>query len=160
MTADHHDQLAAATQVLTHAAVLAAGVALAQLDVNVDELCAVGPPPHQTLLALLARIVSGTPETYWDVQSGNPYGRWARAALHAGVVRLDTVIDRGEADPFHELTVTLRELFGEHLDAYGDRCAQAFASTPVGTDALLEGGTYGTVRSRCALAPEPCGGRG
>lgn len=126
MAADHHDQLAAATQVLTHAAILAVGMALAQLEVDVDELCAVGPPPHQTLLALLARIVSGTPETYWDVQAGNPYGRWARAALHAAVVKLDTAVDSGEAAPFHGITAALRELFGQHLGVYGERCAQAF----------------------------------
>jgi len=131
MTADHHDRLVAATQVLTHAAVLAFGVALGQLGVDVDELFAVGPPPHQTVLALLARIVSGTPETYWDVQYGNPYGRQARAALHAGVVKLDTAVDRGEADPFHEITSTVRELFGERLGTYQDRCAKAFACTPV-----------------------------
>jgi prephenate dehydrogenase len=129
MTADHHDRLAAATQTLTHAAVLAAGVALAELEVDVDELAAVGPPPHQMLLALVARIVSGPSEAYWDVQAGNPYARRARAALQAGVQTLETVVDGGDAEPFHQITARLQKLLGDHLDEYGDRCARAFAST-------------------------------
>jgi 4-amino-4-deoxyprephenate dehydrogenase len=129
MNADHHDQLAAATQALTHAAVLAVGLALTELDVDIDELRAVGPPPHQTLLALLARIVSAPPEAYWDVQAGNPHGRRARAVLQAGVRALDAAADSGDAGPFHRITSQLRGLLGDHLADYGDRCARAFTST-------------------------------
>ena len=81
MDADRHDRLAAATQVLTHASVLAFGVALAELGVSADELIAVAPPPHRTLLALLARIAGGEPEVYWDVQAGNPHAGATRKAL-------------------------------------------------------------------------------
>src|SRR4030088_2257036 len=69
--ADEHDRVAAAAQALTHAAVLAFGLALDELGVAIEDLGAVATPPHLTLLALLARIASGVPETYWEVQAGN-----------------------------------------------------------------------------------------
>ncbi|MCX6475640.1 prephenate dehydrogenase dimerization domain-containing protein, partial [Rhodococcus sp. (in: high G+C Gram-positive bacteria)] len=89
MDADRHDRLAAATQVLTHASVLAFGVALAELGVSADELLAVAPPPHRTLLALLARVAGGEPEVYWDVQAGNPYAGATRKALFDATAQVD-----------------------------------------------------------------------
>ncbi|OPG12959.1 prephenate dehydrogenase/arogenate dehydrogenase family protein [Microbispora sp. GKU 823] len=95
--AHEHDRLAAATQALTHAAVLSFGLALARLGVGVAELAAVAPPPHATMLALLARIASGTPEVYWDVQWANPQAAAARQALAEGVRTLAGLLD-GRAD--------------------------------------------------------------
>ncbi|MBW0291197.1 prephenate dehydrogenase [Rhodococcus sp. D-46] len=89
MDADRHDRLAAATQVLTHASVLAFGVALAELGVSADELLAVAPPPHRALLALLARVAGGEPEVYWDVQAGNPYAGATRKALFDATAQVD-----------------------------------------------------------------------
>ena len=129
LTADRHDRLAAATQALTHAAVLAAGSALHELGADVRELAAVGPPPHQLLLALLARILSGTPEAYWDVQAGNPYAGPARQALAAGVQRLDDLVRAGEEKPFQEFAGDLRQLLGGHLDGYAQSFTRAVAAT-------------------------------
>src|SRR5690242_18993333 len=70
--ADEHDALAAALQVLPHAALLALGGALERLGVELEALLPVAPPPFVALVALLARIASGAPETYWDVQDANP----------------------------------------------------------------------------------------
>src|ERR1700736_5940113 len=78
VTADQHDRVTAAAQALTHAAVIAFGVALAELDVDIADLDRMGPPPHTALLSLLARIASGAPEVYWDVQAANPYAPAAR----------------------------------------------------------------------------------
>src|SRR5205085_3465088 len=44
--AERHDRLTAATQVLTHACVLAFRLALSELDLDVDELTSVAPPPY------------------------------------------------------------------------------------------------------------------
>jgi 4-amino-4-deoxyprephenate dehydrogenase len=78
--ADEHDRATAATQALTHAAVLAFGLALEELGMTAEELVPLAPPPHLALLALLARICAGEPETYSEVQT-NPHARLARAAL-------------------------------------------------------------------------------
>jgi 4-amino-4-deoxyprephenate dehydrogenase len=126
VTADRHDRLAAATQALTHAAVLSFGAALAELDVTADELAALAPPPHATLLALLARIAAGTPEVYWDVQSANPFAETARAALSAGTRAVDLAVDKGEGQ-FTDLLTSMRSVLGDQLSTYGAHCARMFA---------------------------------
>jgi prephenate dehydrogenase len=124
--ADEHDALAATTQALTHAVVLAFGLALGDLDVDVGELGAVAPPPHTTLLALLARITSGAPETYWDVQAANAHAVRARGALASGLRRLADVVDAGDAEAFAGIIDELRGVLGDERDHYREICAQIF----------------------------------
>jgi prephenate dehydrogenase len=116
--AEEHDRATAATQALTHAAVLAFGLALEELGMNADELVALAPPPHLTLLALLARIASGEPETYREVQT-NPHARQARAALAAAAARL---ID---AD-FGAQLARARVRLGSEADAFERACERLF----------------------------------
>jgi prephenate dehydrogenase len=124
--ADEHDALAATTQALTHAVVLAFGLALGDLDVDVGELAAVAPPPHTTLLALLARITSGAPETYWDVQAANAHAVRARGALASGLRRLADIVDEGDTEAFAGIIDELRGVLGDERDHYRDICAQIF----------------------------------
>jgi len=124
--ADEHDALAATTQALTHAVVLAFGLALGDLDIDVGELGAVAPPPHTTLLALLARITSGAPETYWDVQAANAHAGRARGALASGLRRLADVVDEGDTEAFAGIIEELRGFLGDERDHYRDICAQIF----------------------------------
>lgn len=97
---DTHDRVAAATQALTHASVLAFGSALAALEVDAALVDAVAPPPARTMLALLARIAGGEPEVYWDVQAGNPYARAARVALVEAATRIDAAVAPGTDTDF------------------------------------------------------------
>ncbi|MGW0538195.1 prephenate dehydrogenase/arogenate dehydrogenase family protein [Streptomyces sp. NPDC003032] len=130
MDAERHDRLAAASQALTHATVLAFGQALSELNVDIEELAAVAPPPHATLLALLARITSGPPEVYWDVQSANPLAEGARDALARGVDRLrDLISDGGEEDFAHRLAI-LSGVLGDRLPDYRAVCADLFTHLP------------------------------
>jgi prephenate dehydrogenase len=135
VTADRHDRLAAATQALTHAAVLSFGAALAELGVTADELAALAPPPHATLLALLARIAGGTPEVYWDVQSANPFAETARDALRAGTATLAAAVGAGEAE-FTDLLSALRAVLGDRLPEYGAFCARMFQAQQAPVTAL------------------------
>jgi 4-amino-4-deoxyprephenate dehydrogenase len=127
VTAARHDRLAAATQALTHAAVLSFGAALAELGVTAGELTALAPPPHAALLALLARIAAGTPEVYWDVQSANPFADTARAALSTGTAAVDAAVGGGEAE-FGNLLSEMRSVLGDQLLDYSARCARMFAT--------------------------------
>lgn len=101
--ADRHDRLAAATQALTHASIMAFGAALSKLDVDGALVHAVAPPPARTALALLARISGGEPEVYRDVQAGNPYAVAARRALADAVRELDDTVDGGSEQEFAAL---------------------------------------------------------
>jgi prephenate dehydrogenase len=124
--ADEHDRVAAVTQALTHAAVLAFGLALDELGVAVEDLGAVATPPHVTLLALLARIASGEPETYWDVQAGNPHARRARSALAEGLATLADAADHGTGRDFAAILERAHRSLGPDGDAYSRICADLF----------------------------------
>ena len=125
VTADQHDRLSAATQALTHAAVIAFGAALAELNVDIADLDRIAPPPHAALLSLLARITSGAPEVYWDVQAANPYAPAARHALSRGVSQLADVVDSDDAAAFGDLLDRLSGVLGPLRGAYRERSAKA-----------------------------------
>jgi 4-amino-4-deoxyprephenate dehydrogenase len=125
VTADQHDRVAAAAQALTHAAVIAFGAALAELNVDIADLDRMGPPPHTALLSLLARIASGAPEVYWDVQAANPHAPAARRALARGVSRLTDVVDDGDCAAFGDLLDRLCGVLGPLHGAYRERSAKA-----------------------------------
>ena len=124
VTADQHDRVAAAAQALTHAAVIAFGAALAELDVDIADLDRMGPPPHTALLSLLARIASGAPEVYWDVQAANPYAPAARRALARGVSQLTDVVEDGDRAAFGDLLDRLCGVLGPLRGAYRERSAK------------------------------------
>jgi prephenate dehydrogenase len=123
VTADQHDRVSAASQALTHAAVIAFGAALAELDVDIADLDRMGPPPHTALLSLLARIASGAPEVYWDVQAANPHAPAARRALARGVSQLTGVVEDGDRAAFGDLLDRLCGVLGPLQGAYRERSA-------------------------------------
>ncbi|MFE3637040.1 prephenate dehydrogenase/arogenate dehydrogenase family protein [Streptomyces sp. NPDC059168] len=124
--AAEHDRLAGATQVLTHAAVLGFGLALSGLGVPAARLRQVAPPPATTLLALLARIASGTPEVYWDVQHANPEAADVRTALADSLRRLVAIVEQGDEADFTAALTELRAYLGEDLARHRDTCARLF----------------------------------
>jgi 4-amino-4-deoxyprephenate dehydrogenase len=127
MTADAHDRITAATQTLTHATVFAFGIALGALGVSAAELSAVAPPPHATLLGLLARICSGAPETYWDIQAANPHAQRARAALADGIAQVAGLVDAADEARFAAALADVRVFLDDELEHHREACARAFA---------------------------------
>ncbi|MEV6314527.1 prephenate dehydrogenase [Streptomyces sp. NPDC051776] len=128
--AERHDRLAAASQALTHATVLAFGHALTEIDVDIEELAVLAPPPHTALLSLLARIASGTPEVYWDIQSANPYAADAREALARGAARLQDLVREGDEKTFAHFMHELSGGLGGRSPHYRDLCAELFTRIP------------------------------
>jgi prephenate dehydrogenase len=126
LSEDEHDRLAGAVQALTHATVLAFGLALADLGLGVAETAAVAPPPHLTLLALLARITGGTDETYWEIQAANPQAAPARAALVRGAHALTAVVDDRRRQDFATVFAEIRDLLDGDLDNYRELCGELF----------------------------------
>ncbi|NEB90429.1 prephenate dehydrogenase dimerization domain-containing protein, partial [Streptomyces bauhiniae] len=125
--AAEHDRLAAASQALTHAAVLGFGLALAGTGVSAADLRPVAPPPATTLLALLARVASGTPEVYWDVQHANAEAGAVRKALAEAVHRVADTVEHGTEADFAALLGELRAYLGDDLAHHRDTCARLFA---------------------------------
>jgi 4-amino-4-deoxyprephenate dehydrogenase len=128
LTAAGHDRATAAVQVLPHAAVLAFGLALEGLGADAAELEALAPPPYRALLALLARIISGVPEAYWDVQSANPAGEHARDQLADALRRLADIVESGDHAGFDAALQRLRGFLGPGLGHYREVCARVFVT--------------------------------
>ncbi|HET9059456.1 MAG TPA: prephenate dehydrogenase dimerization domain-containing protein [Acidimicrobiales bacterium] len=128
--ADEHDRLMSAAQALTHAAVLSFGIALAQLGVELDALQRIAPPPHATMLALLARMCSSVPQTYWDIQAENPFAPAARRALAEACQELSRMVgDQADAAPsegFVGLFEQIGAWFGDDVPEWAQRCAATF----------------------------------
>ncbi|PBC58964.1 prephenate dehydrogenase/arogenate dehydrogenase family protein [Rhodococcus sp. ACPA1] len=126
LDAEHHDRLTAATQALTHAGVLAFGLALADLGVDGAELTAVATPPHLVSLALLARVGGGVPEVYRDIQAGNPFAAEARRALAAALTTLTETVERGSEDDFASLMSRSTSALGDRSEPLARLCADLF----------------------------------
>ncbi|MBY6368498.1 prephenate dehydrogenase dimerization domain-containing protein [Rhodococcoides corynebacterioides] len=124
VSASEHDRVVASTQALTHAAILAFGTALAELGVDPAVAAALGPPPFATATALLARVATGTPEVYADVQQGNPFAAPARAALGRAVATVDSSC--ADVAEFTALLATARAALGPELAPASARCADLF----------------------------------
>lgn len=125
--AEAHDRATAGLQVTTHAGVLAFGLALARLDVDLDELLTLAPPPFLAQLALLARIASGAPETYADIQRANPFGAEARAALAAALARLGEAARDPDPARLEALVEQATAPLGAHREALAAQAADALA---------------------------------
>ena len=126
LDAEHHDRLTAATQALTHAGVLAFGLALADLGVDGGELTAVATPPHLVSLALLARVGGGVPEVYRDIQAGNPFAGDARRALAAALTTLTDTVEQGSDDDFAALMSRATSPLGDRSEPLARLCADLF----------------------------------
>ncbi len=123
-----HDRVTAATQVATHAAILAFGMALRQSGYDAETVWRLATPPHRILAALLARIVNGNPEVYGDIQSHHPSASQVRASLVAGLERLDSLAARNAGQEFVAEVASLRDLLSpasKELAELGERLVRA-----------------------------------
>lgn len=84
LSAEEHDRVTAVVRAATHAAVLALSKVTAELGIGVDRTVDLTPPPHRTLLALLARIAGANPEVYRDVQASSRAHRPRRSGRCSG----------------------------------------------------------------------------
>jgi prephenate dehydrogenase len=125
--ASAHDRATATLQVATHAGVLAFGLALTQLHVDLDALLPVAPPPFLAQLALLARIASASPETYADIQRANPFAAEARGALAAALAQLDEAALDADPQRVEELIAQAGALLGPHRGALAAQAAALLA---------------------------------
>jgi prephenate dehydrogenase len=122
-----HDRATAALQVATHASVLSFGLALTQLEGDLDTLLSIAPPPFLALLALLARIASAQPETYADIQRANPFAAEARNALADALAELDEAAAETDAQRIEQLVVRAGALLDPHRDALAAQAAALLA---------------------------------
>jgi prephenate dehydrogenase len=127
MSVEEHDRHTAAIQAAAHAALLVFALASRELGYVVSRHPRATTPPQRTLLSLVARMSTLSPEVYWDVQHGNPTATAARAALGAAVARLDEVVKSGSVDAFAILLTDAQGVLGTDRDAFAEACVRLFA---------------------------------
>lgn len=125
--ANDHDRLTAGLQVATHAAVLAFGATMVELGLDLDQVRALAPPPHQTMLALLARIVAGEPHVYHDIQHGHPLAGETRAAMVTGMQRLDAAAAVADPAAYVAFIEPIADLVAGSAPPLTDVCSRLFA---------------------------------
>jgi len=127
LTAEEHDRYTAILQTLTHAAILAFGMALQKFNYDLEKLESIMPPPHRTLLALVARILSADPVVYWDIQVSNPYAADARRALESSAQELTKLIENQDQRGFEKSLASLARLFdAKQLEKFQQVCSKIF----------------------------------
>lgn len=140
LSVQEHDRLTASLQVATHASILAFGRALQILDADIGVVAAVAPPPHRTLLALLARIVTGTREVYRDIQFAHPHAGEARQALLDALMHLEDVAMAKPADRFDDMLDTIAGWLGSYRERLTYDCANLFACLAESQASAPDGG--------------------
>src|SRR5690606_5292209 len=120
LSAEAHDRQTAAIQAATHAAILAFAMTLDTMGYRPSDTPALWAPPHATLLALVARIVSGEPEVYRDIQVANPFAEEARAALGRASAELSRIVSTNEPTVFTELVGKLSDMLGSERASLED----------------------------------------
>ncbi len=124
--ANDHDRLTAGLQVATHAAVLAFGATMVELGLDMEQVSRLAPPPHLTLLALLARIVTGEAHVYHDIQHGHPLATETRAAMTSGLQRLEATAAIADPAAYAALIEPMVSMVSKSPTSLTDLCERLF----------------------------------
>jgi prephenate dehydrogenase len=133
-SAEAHDRLCAATQASVHAVMLVVGLAFSSSGVPIQEVLAVAPPPCQTVLMLLARITSGAPEVYEDIQVANPFASAARESLRTALSQLEASLS--STTDFGIVLQRVTAWLGGEQEPLARQCGELFTDLIVGIDEL------------------------
>ncbi len=122
LDAERHDRLAAEGQAQLHAAILAFIVSASAEGIVFDT------PPNRVVRMLAARILSGEPHVYWEIQSSNPFAGEARRRLVAALGQLDEVCAAGDGEGFVRLLAGARDHLGSDPAELSNQCVKLFGA--------------------------------
>lgn len=128
LTVDEHDLATAQLQSLTHATIMAFGLALIKGGYDINQLISMASPPHKTMLSLLARILSGSPDVYRDIQLNNPHASDVRHNLVDSIKTIDDMITQGSPSDFADLFDKFEVLLSEQREMLTEQCKVVFKS--------------------------------
>lgn len=122
LDAARHDRLAAEAQAQLHAALLGFMAAASPDGMLFDT------PPHRVTRMLAARILSGAPQVYWEIQTANPFAPEARRRLIAALQALDAICAAGDAEGFARLLDHARGNLGQDAGDLSAQCLRLFGT--------------------------------
>ncbi len=128
VTADQHDRTMACVQAATHAAILVFAQTLERLEYDVGLGVRLASPAHRVLLGLVARILDGSPNVYYEIQRDNPLAGAARVALADAASQLERELSGPESrDAFFSLVEQSRDMLAGESSGLADYAASLFA---------------------------------
>ncbi len=128
LSAEAHDRSMAMLQAATHTALLAFGISLQKSGYRVTELLPFAPPPHRTMLGMLARIVEAPPSVYRDIQIANSFSAGARRQMAAALDEFENCLSPDAPHRFEQLFEQLSELLGNDRESLRQQCQDQFES--------------------------------
>ena len=126
MSAEEHDRATAVLQTTTHAALIAFGLSLDDGTNQPADLLSFAPPPYRTMLGMVARLLSASPDVYWDIQLSNPYAAGARKRLADALSELDDSVSSGQIGEFERLIARLEAITESDREALQQQCQRQF----------------------------------
>ena len=124
ITPEEHDKMLAIMQVATHLIVILFGSMLTKCSSYRIDLDGPVTPPFRHLLQLVARLVSGNPEIYRNIQNENPFSETIYEILSNELVFLQRILN--EPDNFLKLFSDIRSALGESYEKLSDECQYLF----------------------------------
>ncbi|WP_271610676.1 prephenate dehydrogenase/arogenate dehydrogenase family protein [Bradyrhizobium sp. CCBAU 21359] len=124
VSVDEHDRAAAVTQAVTHAILLTSARLFRESGWSpAPEFLA---PPARAMLSMAARMLSGSSELYWAIQSRNPMAASARKAFLEHFAQLDRIILEGDQTEFSETWKLVLASIGNSADAFAREAAHVY----------------------------------
>jgi len=131
ITPDEHDRLTASIQVATHASVLAFGLSICRSGIDISRCLELATPPYRAMLTLCARLCSGQPEVYREIQDVHPLAEQTRVQVRDCVQELSArSADRGD---FEAMIAEMSGWLGNQQEILAADCARWFSSAPATT---------------------------
>lgn len=127
-TAEQHDRYTAVTQAAVHAVILSYAMTMQAMDYDANAAKPIWTPPHKTLLALLARMLTADPEVYRDIQTRNPYAAEARDTLEKCIGKFNSKVSSQDATQFAKELESLKNILQENMVPLEGSCEKLFES--------------------------------
>ncbi len=134
ITPDEHDRLTAGIQVATHASVLAFGLSICRSGVDVSHCLELATPPYRAMLTLCARLCSGEPEVYREIQDVHPLAEQTRVRVRDCVQELSA--RSADSEDFAAMIAEMSGWLGNQRELLAADCARWFSSAPPTTAAI------------------------
>lgn len=118
-TPEHHDDMMAVVQVLTHFSYISTAAAIEKLQVNIKDTEDYESPIYNLMIDTIARIVSQNPYLTYSIQHENKRGEKIRQALFDAMSELKEALTHEDEDKFVEIAVRATKHMGDIQAALG-----------------------------------------
>lgn len=115
----HHDDMMAIVQVMTHFSYISTASAIEKLKVNIKDTEDYESPIYNLMIDTIARIVSQNPYLTYSIQFENKSGEKVRQAFADAVLELKEAINTNNEDKFVEIAMAATKNMGDIQGALG-----------------------------------------